>query len=155
LQNGADPSWSAFYEECRRRLPSLPPNLDAALSIVEVTHAAAVGVASDAYDLGSMHFVAESITEDVDEFAALCARFARAVRPGGPLVAAFMENMGSYRLGDGSTWPAVRVNSDIVRTAFAGHATAIEVTRINADPTLPDYGYTGMVLMTARRAAFA
>jgi hypothetical protein len=29
----------------------------------------------------------------------------------------------------------------------------LEVTRIDADPTLPDYGDTGMVLLTATSAA--
>lgn len=155
LRNGADRSWSAFYEECRRRLPTLPPDLNTALSIVEVTHAGAAEIGADAYDLGSMHFVAESVTEDLAEFTALCERFAKAVRPGGPLIAAFMENMGRYRLGDGSSWPGVRVDSDIVRAVFARLATGIEVTRIEADATLPDYGYTGMVLMTARRPGSA
>jgi hypothetical protein len=73
------------------------------------------------------------------------------VRPGGHLVAAFMENMAGYRLGDGSQWPAYPVDGATVRAAFAPHATRMTVTRIDADPTLPDYGYTGMVLLTAQR----
>jgi hypothetical protein len=50
-------------------------------------------VPEGADDLASTNFVAESITEDVDEFSALCTTFIRSVRPGGFLVAAFMENM--------------------------------------------------------------
>ena len=73
----------------------------------------------------------------------------------GWLLAAFMENMRRYRLGDGSTWPGTPVDSEIVRSVFAPHTTELEVTRIDADETLPDYGYTGMVLLTARRPASA
>ena len=48
------------------------------------------------YELASMHFVAEGASEDFAEF---CGRFARSVLPGGRLVAAFMENVPTYRIG--------------------------------------------------------
>jgi hypothetical protein len=153
VHDGVDESWSAFYAICRGLLPDLPPTPDEALSIVEVSHASAAEVRPDAYDLASMHFVAESVTEDLAEFSDLCHMFVHSVRPGGALVAAFMENMGRYHLGDGSTWPGVPVDVGTVTDVFGPLTTELEVTRIDADPTLPDYGYTGMVLMTARRHA--
>jgi hypothetical protein len=57
--------------------------------------------------------------------------------------------MARYRLGDGSEWPAYPVDGAAVRAVFAPHVASMTVTRIDADPTLPDYGYTGMVLLTA------
>lgn len=153
LRRGADPTWLPFYDACRALLRALPQRLDDALSIVRVRHQSGLDLEQSAYDLGSMHFVAESVTEDVDEFAAFCGRFAGSVRPGGALVAAFMENMGRYHLGDGSTWPGLPVDSRRVATVFAPLTTELEITRIDADSTLPDYGYSGMVLLTARRTA--
>ena len=100
-----------------------------------------------------MHFVAESVTEDSGEFAGFCAAFVDAVRPGGHLVAAFMENMGRYGLGDGSRWPGLPVDAAAVAAVFTPLTVELEVTRIDADPDLPDYGYSGMVLLTARRPA--
>jgi len=153
LRNGPDPSWEAFYAECRRCLPTLPSSLTEALSRVRITHDSVQNITPDRYDLASMNFVAESVTEDLDEFNALCALFVQSVRPGGLLVAAFMENMGRYCLGDGSRWPGYPVETESVWEVFRPRTRELRVTRIDADATLPDYGYTGMVLMTARRAA--
>jgi len=152
LADGPDPSWDEFYRECRTRQPDLPDSLRRALERVEVRRGTAADVEPDAYDLGSMHFVAESVTEDRDEFRALCARFVGSVRPGAPVVAAFMENMGLYALGDGSRWPGYPVDMDRVADAFASITEDLVVSRIDADETLPDYGYTGMVLLTGRRS---
>jgi hypothetical protein len=151
LRDGPDASWSPFYVACRAGQPALPPALPDALARVRVSQGDLAGVPAGAYDLGSMHFVAESVTEDRDEFHALCAAFARAVRPGGLLIAAFMENMGRYQLGDGSSWPGFPVDQAEVRSAFAPHVERLDLDRIDADPTLPDYGYSGMVLLVARR----
>jgi hypothetical protein len=73
------------------------------------------------------------------------------VRPGGHLVAAFMENMPSYRIGDSPLWPGYPVDADTVREVFAPHTTDLRISRLGSDPTLPDYGDTGMVLLTAVR----
>lgn len=152
IGEGPDESWLEFYRACRSRQPDLPETLQMALRRVEVRRGDADAVEQGAYDLASMHFVAESVTEDQDEFRALCARFVGSARPGAPIVAAFMENMGRYGLGDGSRWPGYPVDTDRVAAAFTGIATDVALERIDADETLPDYGYTGMVLLTGRRA---
>lgn len=152
LREGPDPSWDPFWSVCLQRQPALPATLAEALTRVRLTHAPIASVEPGRYDLASMHFVAESVTEEKAEFQALCAAFVAAVRPGGLLVAAFMENMGRYHLGDGSTWPGYPVDEAAVREAFAPYTDRLELERIDADPTLPEYGYTGMVLLTGRRA---
>ncbi|OLB81056.1 MAG: methyltransferase [Actinobacteria bacterium 13_2_20CM_2_71_6] len=152
LRAGPDPSWAPFYARCRELNPALPPDLTEALSRVRAIEADARDVPPGGYDAASMNFVAESVTEDAEEFAGFCAAFVRSVRPGGHLVAAFMENMASYRLGDGSRWPAYPVDAGAVRAAFTPYVAELTVRRIDADPTLPDYGYTGMLLLTALRS---
>ena len=151
LRTGTDPSWLPFYERCRSLLPALPPTIDEALARVDVRQGSAADLELGHYDLGSMHFVAESVTELPEEFAAVCAAFARSVRPGGWLVAAFMENMGRYRVGRGPQWPGYPVDQAIVQGTFADLVSEMTTTRTEFDTTGPDYGYTGMVMLTARR----
>jgi hypothetical protein len=150
LRRGPDAAWGPFHALCRRLLPAVPATPAGALAAVRVVHGDVRAVPGGSYGLGSMHFVAESVTEDRAEFEALCRVFAACVVPGGPLVAAFMENMPTYRIGRASRWPGCPVDADTVRAVFAPLTEELAVTRIDADPTLPDYGDSGMVLMTAR-----
>ncbi|MEY9942342.1 MFS transporter [Streptacidiphilus sp. MAP5-3] len=153
LIGGPDPSWQTFYTLCRELQPALPTTLVEALSRVHSLHGDIRDVPEGTYDLASMNFVAESVTEDIEEFTTLCRTFIRAVRPGGLLVAAFMENMPRYRIGSGPAWPGCPIDADAVRSVFQPHTDQLHVTRIDTDPTLPDYGDTGMVLLHATRAA--
>ncbi|MER5738583.1 class I SAM-dependent methyltransferase [Streptomyces sp. NPDC002262] len=152
LRDGPDPSWQPFYALCRRLDPALPRTLAEALRGVTAVRGDVRAVRRHAYGLGSMSFVAESVTEDHEEFARVCRDFADCVRPGGHLLAAFMENMPSYRIGDGPLWPACPVDAGVVREAFAPHARRLEIRRVGKDRTLPDYGDTGILLLHAVRA---
>ncbi|SEO81646.1 class I SAM-dependent methyltransferase [Actinacidiphila rubida] len=155
LRGGPDASWLPFYALCRALDPALPETLPQALAGVRVLHGDVRAVPEGTYDLASMNFVAESVTEDAAEFDALCRTFVRAVRPGGRLVAAFMENMPSYRIGDSPVWPGCPVDEAAVRAVFAPHTARLRVSRLGRDPSLPDYGDTGMVLLSAVRGAAA
>ncbi|MCY1143702.1 hypothetical protein OWR29_37350 [Actinoplanes sp. Pm04-4] len=150
LREGPEDSWQVFYRRCRQLQPELPATLDDALSGVHVRRAAAADLAPGTYDLASMHFVAESATEDFDEFRTLCTAYARSVRPGGRLVAAFMENMGNYRIGDGPTWPGYPVDTATVRAVFEPLTSSLTVDRVDGAPTSEGYETTGMVLLTGR-----
>jgi hypothetical protein len=152
LADGPDASWQLFYERCRRLNDALPPTLAEALTRVEVVPGDGTSVVPGSYDLASMHFVAEGVTESRAEFVALTRAFITSVRPGGYLVAAFMENLGRFHLG-GRQWPSYPIGVDDVREAFGGYTDEPVISRIDDDPTLPAYGYTGMILLTARRLA--
>ena len=151
LASGADAHWEPFYMRCRARLPALPARSSAALARVRVIQASLQDAPPGSYGLASMNFVAESVTEDAAEFAELCRVFVSSVCPGGLLVAAFMERMGRYRIGNGSEWPGVPVDAELLREVFAPHTSSLAVTRIDVDPSLPAYGHSGMLLLTARR----
>lgn len=152
IQDGPDPHWTPFYRRCREQNPALPATIATALSRVDVVPGDARRLPEGRYGLASMHFVAETMSEEPEQFLEHCAIFCRTVRPGGHLIAAFMENLGRYELGGGSsTWPGLKVDSDMVEAAFAPHTEELRVERIDEDPSLPDYGYTGMVMVTARR----
>lgn len=70
------------------------------------------------WDLGTMFFVAESITEDHAEFATACRRFFGALVPEAPFAAAFMTESSGYRIDD-RTFPAVQVNRSEIETVLA------------------------------------
>src|SRR5262245_52133404 len=80
VDTGPAETGDEFYRECRVRQPDLPVSLAAALARVEIRPGSSDEVERNAYDLASMHFVAESATEARDEFRALCARFVESVR---------------------------------------------------------------------------
>ncbi|MET9574040.1 class I SAM-dependent methyltransferase [Streptomyces massasporeus] len=143
-----DASWLPFHELCRRLNPEVPATLAGALAPVHIVHADVRALPPGAYELASMHFVAESVTEDFAEFADLCRTFVRTARPGGYLVAAFMENMPTYRIGPASRWPGCPVSPATVTEVFTPLTRDLDVTHIDTDPTLPDYGDSGMVLLT-------
>ncbi|WP_461087052.1 class I SAM-dependent methyltransferase [Streptomyces deserti] len=143
-----DASWLPFHALCRRLNPAVPATLAKALAPVNVVHADVRTLPPGTYDLASMHFVAEGATEDFAEFADFCRVFVRSVVPGGYLVAAFMENMPTHRIGPASRWPGCPVSPQAVRKVFAPLTRELEVTHIDADPTLPGYRDSGMVLLT-------
>ncbi|MEU6881606.1 class I SAM-dependent methyltransferase [Streptomyces sp. NPDC046712] len=151
LARGPDDSWQAFYTLCRELDPGLPETPAEALARVRIVPGDADDIPEGAYDLSSMNFVAESVTEDFAEVTALCAAFVRSVRPGGYLVASFMERMPSYRIGAGPPWPACPVDADAVGSVFAPLTAELKINRLAKDRTLPEYGDTGVLLMTARR----
>ncbi|MFE0698886.1 class I SAM-dependent methyltransferase [Streptomyces sp. NPDC058872] len=153
LADGLDDSWQPFYALCRSLDPALPASCAEALGRVRVVRGGAGDLDTGAYDLASMNFVAESVTEDFGEFASLCDALVRAVRPGGTLLAAFMERMPSYRIGAGPIWPACPVDEAALRSVFAPRTTGLRVARLAKDRTLPEYGDTGVLLLTARRPA--
>ncbi|MFE2160000.1 class I SAM-dependent methyltransferase [Streptomyces lydicus] len=153
LRDGPDASWQPFYALCRALDPALPATLPEALAHVRVVHRDVRTLPAGSYDLASMNFVAESVTEDFEEFAELCRAFITAVRPGGPLVAAFMENMPTYRIGTAPRWPGCPVDGTVIRAVFTPHTERLSLTHVPADPTCPDYGDTGMVLLRAVRRA--
>ncbi|MFE0695572.1 class I SAM-dependent methyltransferase [Streptomyces sp. NPDC058869] len=153
IARGPDASWEPFHALCRELNPDVPPTPQESLSAVRVVHADVRSLEPGTYDIASMNFVAEGVTEDFTEFADFCGRFARSARPGGLLVAAFMENMPTYRIGPASRWPGCPVDSSVVTEVFAPLTDDLRVTRTGPDPSLPDYGDSGMVLLSAVRCA--
>lgn len=99
------------------------------------------------WQLGTMFFVAESITEDVAEFRSAIEGFVGALQPGAPFAAAFMAGSEGYPVA-GRRYPALRVTSDDVRQRFMEHgASALTVTRTETLPGVRP-GYTGMIVAT-------
>jgi NNMT/PNMT/TEMT family len=99
------------------------------------------------WDLGTMFFVAEGITEDPGEFRAALARFTRALKPGAPFATAFMAGSHGYPVA-GTDFPALPITPDDVRREF----TELGVGDLSVELLQTQYrvrdGYAGMIVAT-------
>ncbi|MGW1541362.1 SCO2525 family SAM-dependent methyltransferase [Streptomyces sp. NPDC002309] len=103
------------------------------------------------WDLGTMFFVAESITTSIDEFRRGVFCFMSALKPGAPFAAAFMEHSQGYRVGE-VDFPATREIDEVeVETALGGFTQDAKMYRLANPRDLVRDGYTGMILVCGRR----
>jgi hypothetical protein len=100
------------------------------------------------WDAATMFFCAESITRRHDEFESACAAFARSVRPGGTLAAAFLVSSDGYTVSD-TRFPALRLSPEAIEGVFDRLAGAVRIARIGIVEREIRSGYTGAVFLTA------
>jgi NNMT/PNMT/TEMT family len=102
------------------------------------------------WGIGTMFFVAESITAQWGEFQKATRQFVRTLRIGAPFAAAFMKESRGYTVGN-HLFPAVAVDEGKIEQTLASVAEIDEITRIrfNTDAPLRD-GYQGMILALGR-----
>ena len=99
------------------------------------------------WDLGTMFFVAESITEHPDEFHAAVAAFIAALTPSAPFAAAFMEGSTGYAV-DGTAYPALAITPKDVRDHLVQLGVPKPtVTRLKTRHRVR-HGYEGMIVAT-------
>jgi hypothetical protein len=97
------------------------------------------------WQLGTMFFVAESITADPAEFRAAVDGFVGALEPGAPFAAAFMAGSDGYRVA-GTLFPALQITSDDVTqclTELGARELSVELAQ-TTDLVRP--GYNGMIV---------
>src|SRR5262249_21348737 len=71
------------------------------------------------WDLGSMYFVADGLSDDEAEFDAAVRRFIGALTPGAPFIMAFMEGSTGYDVS-GVWFPAVEISRGSLDELLAG-----------------------------------
>lgn len=99
------------------------------------------------WQLGTMFFVAESITADRAEFAEAVGRFVGALEPHSPFAAAFMSGSKGYTVKD-TRFPAVSVRKhDITKNFTRLNVSDLNVDLLKTSPTVRD-GYEGMIVAT-------
>jgi NNMT/PNMT/TEMT family protein len=99
----------------------------------------------DHYEIGTMFFVAESITTQQEEFCRALHLFVNSLVPGAPFAAAFMRGSSGYVVGQ-QPFPACWVDEQDVREALTPVARSVQVTRVNS--TGLREGYHGMMVAT-------
>ena len=99
------------------------------------------------WELGTMFFVAESITEDFDEFRAAIECFVGALVPGAPFAAAFMAESSGYKVAE-ERFPALKITVNDVEKCFL----ELEPSELSHYETQTLHkvrdGYTGMIVIT-------
>jgi hypothetical protein len=102
------------------------------------------------WDLGTMFFVAESITGVRAEFNQATHTFVRSLRPGAPFAAAFMKNSQGYNVG-GLALPAFSVDEKYLEDCLRSVAHDVAINQIESRDLRP--GYDGMLVVTGRSGA--
>ncbi|MEU7901347.1 SCO2525 family SAM-dependent methyltransferase [Actinoplanes sp. NPDC049118] len=100
------------------------------------------------FDIGTMFFVAESITTRNDEFVRATQSFVNSLVPRGSFAAAFMRDSSGYRVG-GRSFPACSVDERDVRQALLPVATDVRIQTVDSKD-LRD-GYCGMIVATGHK----
>ncbi|AHB48981.1 methyltransferase [Hyphomicrobium nitrativorans NL23] len=148
---GLRPQWRHFWDIVREaygEAAPLPDNpLPALREKCSVTQGSIFDLPPRAWDAATMFFCAESITKRQDEFEAACAAFARSVRPGGTLAAAFLARSEGYLVSD-YLYPALNLSADGIEQVFAAHAEGIETRAIGIVEREIRSGYSGVVFLT-------
>jgi hypothetical protein len=104
--------------------------------------------AREKWDMGTMFFVAESITQQQREFKTAVANFVGLLNAGAPFAAAFMQGSRGYRVG-GIDFPAVPIGKVDVEHQLGPIVEELNVTSVRSTKPLRD-GYQGMILAVGR-----
>jgi hypothetical protein len=100
------------------------------------------------YDIGTMFFVAESITTRNDEFERATRAFVNSLKPGSPFAAGFMKDSSGYTVGNIS-FPACSVDERDVTRALDKVARDVTITTVESNDLREGYG--GMIVATGRK----
>jgi hypothetical protein len=99
------------------------------------------------WQLGTMFFVAESITSDIAEFRSAVGCFLGALADGAPFAAAFMGGSTGYKV-DGKEFPALPVSrEDVADCLVEFGASGLDVCLLQTSHRVRK-GYNGMLVAT-------
>lgn len=145
-------TWDPFWERLAKAEPyaSIKDPRGALRRRVQLKTGDLFDLPRGRWHMGTMFFVAESISEQWFEFYRGTHRFVRALQPGAPFAAAFMESSVGYWVG-GRPFPAVDIGQSDVETCLDSIAHDVRVHRWPVDPEdRLRVGYSGMILALGR-----
>jgi hypothetical protein len=100
------------------------------------------------WDLGSMFFVADGMTNDEAEFEAAVRSFLGALTPGAPFMMAFMDGSTGYEVS-GVNFPSFKLTQSSLDTLVTTlPVTATNILRTDSSVQRLRPGYEGMLLVT-------
>jgi NNMT/PNMT/TEMT family len=142
------PSWQSFWSaiaDGRDAYTKIKNPLDVLAERAEITRGNVFDLKPDQYDIGTMFFVAESITTRQDEFRRATRMFVDSLVSGAPFAAAFMRRSRGYYVGS-QFFPACWINTEDVETCLASVARIKDIRKVDSHG-LRD-GYNGMIVAT-------
>ncbi|WP_295555316.1 hypothetical protein [uncultured Hyphomicrobium sp.] len=147
------PQWQHFWGTVRSAYGagwSLPDDpLPALRERCAITQGSIFDLPPRTWDAATMFFCAESITKRDDEFDAACTAFARCVRSGGTVAAAFLVSSEGYVVAD-HEFPALRLSAEAIEAVFKPHLDEIVVTPIGIVDREIRSGYSGQVFLSGK-----
>lgn len=152
-QELADPhvSWKDYWQEIGARRPQyqrIAKPFDLLKSNAEVCKGNIFTLTPNQFAIGTMFFVAESITTRKDEFERATRAFVRSLVPKAPFAAAFMRGSTGYSVGT-NRFGAYAVTEEDVERCLATEALIKDIQVVESHD-LRD-GYTGMIVATGRK----
>lgn len=134
---GAEPEYAAVANPGDRLLQVATTSLGSVFDLRE-----------SEWDIALMFFVAESITEDREEFRDALRRVLRSIRPGGCFSFAFMLGSGGYTVGT-QRFPAVALTAGDIAADLADLGVDAPVLPVEVDSRVRP-GYEGMATVMGR-----
>jgi hypothetical protein len=142
------PSWDPFWQALKEDQPlydKITRPRRALESRADVHQGSIFALPKSTWDIGTMFFVAESITSLPEEFQRATQSFVRSLRPGAPFAAAFMKRSQGYIVG-AQRFPAVAIDEGDVTDTLRYVSRDLRLHTI--DSTNLRDGYEGMILAT-------
>jgi hypothetical protein len=145
------PQWRHFWavtQQAYGPLWSFPENpIPELREKCSVTRGSVFDLPQRRWDAATMFFCAESITEKLEEFEAAVSAFAKCVKPGGALIAAFLVRSGGYEVS-GRRFPVLHLSAETIEDVFTRHAANVEAQRIGIVEKEIRSGYAGFIFLT-------
>ncbi|MFI7293274.1 SCO2525 family SAM-dependent methyltransferase [Streptomyces sp. NPDC050121] len=144
-----DHGWDAFWRElclddAYATMPGGPWERFGEVARVEQGDIFALVDRPEQWQLGTMFFVAESLSTSYEKFRKGVECFLRSLTPGAPFAAAFMEHSEGYWAGE-TLFPACDVSESDIRDSIKDYAEGLRIYRIG-QPGEVRPGYTSMIL---------
>lgn len=144
-----DRDWDAFWhllceDGAYAALPGDPRKRFAEATRVEQGDLFALSDRPEHWSLGTMFFVAESLSTSHEEFRVAVERFLLSLTPGAAFAAAFMEHSEGYVVGD-THFPACDVGWEEIRSAMEAGADEFKMFTVG-QPNAVRYGYSSMIV---------
>jgi hypothetical protein len=143
-----DPFWSTLVQRQPRHYNEIVPRM-ALESRVTIEQGSIFELKPAQYDVGTMFFVAESITARAREFEKATRTFLGSLKRHAPFAAAFMKGSLGYRVG-AYHFPAVAVHEKDIDECLDSVAYDVVIQSIPTTGNPLRDGYEGMILATGR-----
>ena len=145
------PSWDAFWKPLHTAplYKSIDSPRETLAALAHVDKGNIFDLPESRWDIGTMFFAAESLSDAPAEFRAALRRFIASLRTGAPFAAAFMEDSLGYNTGT-HRFPAVAISVNDVKNCLAAEVRNFDIHRIDLTEKPLRDGYGGMIVATGR-----
>jgi len=150
--NNYEDNWDKFWDVLRQdsEFAKITDPREKLARVATAKQASIFDLPRNEWDMGTMFFVACSLSSDMQEFQAAIESFVGSLTPSAPYAAAFMIKSGGYLVGD-KHFPAVAVTAGEVEECLSSVSEeGLVIVPVETDTPLRDG--VGMLLALGRAA---